>query len=139
MFNNISFISLIVGFSSDFKSAGDILIEKAEDFGGQKGPRMDYRVMEEDKVNSDFNSYRLIKSAMSFKLAGTDDMTLSFGIMESFAYFLSDIADIHKESLNSNKIALGGSLFGYSKFTELVAKNLLANHSIYFNQELAIE
>ncbi|MFK5881963.1 MAG: hypothetical protein QM482_07095 [Sulfurospirillum sp.] len=139
LFNTLRFVSIIVGFSDDFKKAADTLIEKAEDFGGQKGVRIDFRLKDEKKINSKFNPYRLLRSAMSFKLAGADDMTMSFGILESFSYFISDIADSHKETLGSNKITLGGSLFGYPLIAELVAKNLLPNHKIYFNQELPID
>ncbi len=139
LFNTLRFVSIIVGFSDDFKTAADTLIQKAEDFGGQKGVRIDFKLEDESKINSTFNPYRLLQSAMSFKLAGTDDMTLSFGILESFSYFVSDMADSHKETLGSNKITLGGSLFGYPLIAELVAKNLLPNHKIYFNQELPID
>ena len=138
-FNYINFLSLIVGFSDNFQDAGEILIEKAEDFGGQKGVRIDMKLQNEDKIHSDFDPYRLLRSAMSFKLAGCDDMTLSYGVIESFAYFVSDMADIHKETFGSQKITLGGSLFGYKLISELIAKNLLANHNIYFNHELSIE
>ncbi len=138
-FNYISFVSLIVGFSDNFKDAGEVLIEKAEDFGGQKGVRIDMKLQNEDKIHSDFDPYRFLRSAMSFKLAGCDDMTLSYGIIESFAYFISDMADAHKETLGSQKITLGGSLFGYKLISEPVAKNLLANHNIYFNHELSID
>ncbi len=134
-----AFTSLIVGFSNDYENAAEKLIENAEDFGGTKGVRIDYRLQDEEKLHVDFNPYRLIRSAMSFKLAGTDDLTLSFGIIESFSYFVSDYADSLKETLGCDKIALGGSIFGYPKITELVAKNLLPNHKIYFNQELPIE
>ncbi len=139
LFNALRFVSIIIGFSDDYKTSADSLIEKAEDFGGQKGVRIDFRLEEEEKINSDFNPYRLIRSAMSFKLAGTDDMTLSFGVIESFSYFVSDMADALKETLGSEKVLLGGSLFGYPLIAEMVAKNLLPNHKIYFNQELPID
>ena len=139
LFSTMKFLSVIVGFSEDFQTAADTLIEKAEDFGGQKGVRIDFRLMEEEKIKSDFNPYRLIRSAMSFKLAGTDDMTLSFGVLESFSYFVSDMADALKETVGSQKVTLGGSLFAYPIITELVAKNLLPNHKIYFNLALPIE
>ncbi len=139
LFNTLSFVSLIVGFSDNFKDAAEILIQKAEDFGGQKGVRIDFKLLEEEKINSSFDPYKLLRSAMSFKLAGTDDMTLSFGVLESFSYFISDIADAHKESLGSEYITLGGSLFSYPLIAQLCAKNLLPNHKICFNKELPIE
>ncbi|MCF6173506.1 MAG: hypothetical protein L3J44_06985, partial [Campylobacteraceae bacterium] len=139
LFNTLRFVSIIIGLSNNFDKSADALIEKAENFGGQKGVRIDFGLVNNKKINSDFNFQRLLRSAISFKLAGTDYETLSFGIIESFSYFISDMADSHKETLGSNKIALGGLIFGYPLITELVAKNLLANHKIFFNQELPID
>jgi len=139
LYTLFAFASIILGFSDNFKNAAEKLIENAEDFGGQKGSRIDYYLKNTKKLKSDFDSYKLLKSAISFKLGGTDDSVLSFGFIESLAYFISDIADSHKETLTSTKIALGGSMFGYKLLSEKTCKNLLANHKIYFNQELPID
>ena len=130
---------MVLGISDDFERAASKLIENAEDFGGQKGPRIDYYLEKEDALSSDLNYVRLVRSGISYKLAGTDNVTLSFGCMESLSYFLSDMADSHKENLTAGKIAFCGSLFGYKRFTEMLAKNLKPNHSICFNKELPID
>lgn len=132
-------VSIVLGFSKEFESAAQSLIELAEDFGGQKGPRMDYFLEKEEALVSDFDYVRLIRSGMSFKLAGTDDATLAFGYMQSLAYFLSDMSDYYKEHLGNEKMALAGSLFGYRRFSEMAYKNLKPNHPICFNVELPID
>lgn len=139
LFNLFGFSSIILGLSDNFESAAETLIEEAESFGGAKGPRIEFTLKDKTKIHSDFDAIKMIRSAMSFKLAGTDDATLSFGFFDSLSYFVSDIADAHKETLLSSKITLGGSLFGSKKLTELTCKNLLANHKIYFNRELPID
>ncbi len=131
--------SLLLGLCDVWEEGAQKLIENAEDFGGQKGPRIDYYLQKEDALISDFNYLRLIRSAMSFKLAGTDDVTLSFGFMESLAYFISDISDAHKENMGCEKIALGGLMFGLKRFSEMVIKNIKPNHTICMNQELPID
>jgi len=132
-------VSIVLGLSNDLTLAAEQLINNAEDFGGQKGPRMDYYLLNNDALSSDFDYVRLIRSAISYKLAGTDDTTMSFGLIESLAYFVSDIADAHKENLENKKIALAGSLFGYKRFSEILIKNLKPNHTICFNKELPID
>ena len=132
-------VSMILGLSSNFDGAAEKLIENAENFGGQKGPRIDYFLLKEEALISDFNVMKLIRSGMSFKLAGTDDTTLSFGYMESLGYFLSDMSDYYKENIGNEKIALGGSLFGYRRLTETVCKNIKPNSPICFNKELPID
>ena len=132
-------IAVVLGFSSDLDKGAEVLIELAEDFGGQKGPRMDYFLQKEEALVSDMNYIKLIRSGMSFKLAGTDDATLAFGYVQSLAHFISDMSDYYKENLLNEKIALAGSLFGFRRFSEMVYKNLKPNHPICFNKELPIE
>ena len=131
--------AMVLGISDNFERAAEQLIENAEDFGGQKGPRIDYFLEKEDALSSDFNYVRLVRSGISYKVAGTDNTTLSFGYMESLSFFLSDLADEHKENLMSTKIALSGSLFAYKRFSEMLSKNLKPNHTICFNKELPID
>lgn len=132
-------VSMILGFSDDFDKAAEKLIENAENFGGQKGPRIDYFLQKEEVLISDFNAMKCIRSGMSYKLAGIDDTTLSYGYMESLAYFLSDMTDYYRENISNEKIALGGSLFGYRRFAEFVCKNIKPNSPICFNRELPID
>lgn len=139
LFNLLAFSSLILGLSDNFENAAEKLIEYAKSFGGRKGSRIEFTLRDKTKINSDFDAIKMIRSAMSFKLAGADEAILCFGFFDSFSYFLSDIADIHKETLSSSKITLGGSLFGTKKLTEMTCRNLLPNHKIYFNRELPID
>lgn len=132
-------VAMVLGLSETFERAAEQLIENAEDFGGQKGPRIDYFLQKEDALSSDIDYVRLVRSGISYKLAGTDNTTLSFGYMESLSYFISDLCDTHKENLLTTKIALCGSLFGYKRFSEMLSKNLKPNHTICFNKELPID
>ncbi len=128
-----------MGLSEDFENGAEQLMDHALGFGGQKGPRIEFTLQDKAKVHSDFDTIKMIRSAMSFKLAGTDDATLCFGFLDSFSYFVSDVADTHKETLLSSAITLGGSLFGYKRLSEMTCKNLLSSHKIYFNRELPID
>jgi len=132
-------VAMVLGLCDDFERAAEQLLENAEDFGGQKGPRIDYFLQKEDALSSDIDYVRLIRSGISYKMAGTDNTTLSFGYIESLSYFISDLCDTHKENLMTTKIALCGSLFGYKRFSEMLAKNLKPNHTICFNKELPID
>jgi hypothetical protein len=132
-------VSVILGLSDDLDCGADKIIEFAEDFGGLKGPMIDYKVIEEGKLVSQFDMVKLIRSAMSFRLAGTDDKTLSFGLLESLAYFLSDTSDFCRDNLSSERLALCGSMFGVRRLSELTCKQIQANMQICMNKELPIE
>ena len=131
--------AVILGISDDIDNGSIKIIENAEDFGGKKGPRVDYLLVNKESIKSDFDMIRLIRSAMSFKLAGTDDITLSFGMMEALAYFLSDTTDSCNENLSSEKILLCGSMFGIRKFSEITCKNITVSSHICLNRELPID
>jgi len=131
--------AVVLGISDNIKDGSEKVIENAEDFGGKKGPRVDYLLVDKKAIKSDFNIMRLIRSAMSFKLAGTDDVTLSFGMMEALAYFLSDTSDSCKENLSSEKTLLCGSMFGVKKFAEITCKNIIVSSKVCLNRELPID
>ena len=134
-----SIASVLLGFTDRLSNGAQTLVTLAEDFGGQKGPRMDYFLEKEETLVSNFDYVRLFRSGISFKLAGTDDATLSFGYMQSLAYFLSDTMDYYKENLLTKECTLAGSLFGYRRLSEMVYKNIKPNHTICFNRELPID
>lgn len=131
--------AVILGMSDNIQDGAQILINHAEDFGGQKGPRIDYLLKDKKALQSDFDMLRLIRSAMSFKLADTDDIILSFGILEALGYFLSDTADSCRENLTSQRMLLCGSMFGIKTLTELTCRNIAPNSKICLNRELPID
>jgi len=131
--------AIVLGMSHNYENAAESLIENAEDFGGPKGPRIDYYLQKEEALVSDFNYLKLIRSGMSFKLAGTDDATLCFGYLQSLTFFLSDTSDYYKENVGIENVALAGSLFKYRRLTEMVYKNLKPNHTLRLNRELPID
>jgi len=132
--------AVILGISESIEEGSQKILANAEDYGGSKGPRIDYFIQDVKAIKSDFDFVKMIRSAISFKLAGTDDVTLSFGFLESFAYFLVDTTDAYKESIiQSKKVALCGSMFGIKRFTELASLNTQASLPICFNREFPID
>lgn len=131
--------AVILGMADNIEDGAEKLIVNAEDFGGKKGPRIDYLLNDKEAIQSDFNMLRLIRSTMSFKLAGTDDITLSFGVIESLAYFLSDTSDSCKENLSSQRTLLCGSMFGVRRLAEIACQNIVSGSKICLNRELPID
>ena len=101
-----------------FNSSAQNLVENAKLFLGKKGAKVDFCV----KQGVDFNLIALIKSAMAYRLAGSDEKLLSYGIIESLAYFLSDHFDNIEQDLGYENIIATGSLFGESIFTNTCVK-----------------
>lgn len=131
--------AVVLGISKDIESGSCKIIELAEDFGGNKGPRIDYFKLDEKSLHTEFNLAKMIRSVMSFKLAGTDDVILSYGLFESLAYFVSDSGDFYAKTLSSTHMLMAGSLFASKRLAEIASRNVQPNHVVCFNRELPID
>ena len=118
-----------------FDKNAQYLLDSAKDFLGKKGVRIDFCV---DK-NSNFDCVKFIKSAMSFKLAGSDDKLLSYGFIDSLAYFLSDYFDLLKEEFESEAVLLTGSLFEEKNLANLILNLAQNNHNAKFSNQYGLE
>jgi hypothetical protein len=130
-------VAIILGFNNttNIKEASSILENNTMLFLGDRGPRIDYKITQEDS-NISIQPLKIIQSAISFKLAGIDDLTLSYGIVESFIEFLSNEIDNLKETMSIEAVAFSGSLFENNKLFAKTVKEISSNHKIYFNNQL---
>ena len=133
-------VSIVLGYSKEtnlFKAA-KILEDSASSFLGTKGPRIDYKLKRVDsKVYLD--PLMTIRTAMSFKLAQVDQLTLSYGVIESFVEFVSSQLDDIKEEMKSDAVVVTGSLLQNRHLFSKLSKEVSVNHKLYFNKELPID
>lgn len=115
-----------------FGKNADYLVQNAKEFLGKKGVKIDYKMADK----TEFDTVKFIKSAMSYKLAVCDEKLLSYGIVESLAYFLSDYFDIIDEDLGFAHIVATGTLFEEKIFTS-VCQKLIAK--LKFSDEFGLE
>lgn len=116
------------------------ILENANRCMLEKGPRIDYKLIEDEKLyNREFDYVKLIKSAMSFKLAGVEEETISLGFMESLAHFIGYELDNINSSYDLDGVSLCGDMFRYDIFTSLVEKSITKNFNIYYNKEFVIQ
>ncbi|MCB4763197.1 MAG: hydrogenase [Sulfurovum sp.] len=133
-------VSIVLDFSQtdDPLIAAKILEENAMTFLGEKGPRIDYKLINhENKVYLD--PLMTIRTAMSFKLAGVDTLTLSYGVIESFLEFIANELDEMKQNMDISAVVVTGSLLGNRHLFSKMSKEISVNHNIYFNNELTVE
>ncbi|OHE02981.1 MAG: hydrogenase [Sulfurimonas sp. RIFCSPLOWO2_12_36_12] len=133
-------VSIILGYSKekDLAKSAKILEESASSFLGTKGPRIDYKLKSiENKVYLD--PLMTIRTAMSFKLAQVDQLTLSFGVIESFVEFISTQLDEIKEEMKSDAVVVTGSLLENRHLFSKLSKEVSVNHKLYFNKELPVD
>ena len=133
-------VSIVLGYSKekDLAKSAKILEESASSFLGTKGPRIDYKLKSiENKVYLD--PLMTIRTAMSFKLAQVDQLTLSYGVIESFVEFVSTSCDEIKEEMKSDAVVVTGSLLENRHLFSKLSKEVSVNHKLYFNKELPVD
>ena len=133
-------VAMVLDFAKtdDPVEAAGILEENAMSFLGTRGPRIDYKLLSiEGKVHLD--PLMTIRTAMSFKLAGIDQLTLCYGVIESFLEFIANELDEVKQSMDITAVAATGSLLGNKHLFSKMSKEIAVNHPIYFNNELPVD
>jgi len=99
-------VGIVLGFDNTIDGAVKKLIYYSRNAMTKKGVRIDYKM---DKKT--LNPLWAIRTAMSFRLAGVDDYILSYGVIESFAEFLSNIYETLNKEMNLNGAILVGDMF----------------------------
>lgn len=133
-------VSIVLDYAQteDPLIAAKVLEENAMTFLGEKGPRIDYKLLNNDnKVYLD--PLMTIRTAMSFRLAGVDTLTLSYGVIESFLEFIANELDEMKQNMDITAVVVTGSLLANRHLFSKMSKEIAVNHNIYFNNELTVE
>jgi len=116
------------------------ILENANNCYLEKGPRIDYKLSSNKKLfNREFDYISLIKSSMSFKLAGVDEETISLGFIESLAHFIGREVDYINGLYEVQGVSLCGDMFSNNLFTSIVEKSITRNFKIYYNKEFMIQ
>ena len=125
-------IGIVLGLGNSIDEAFEKLTIYANEAMTKKGPRIDYKM---DKNN--LNPLWAIRTAMSFKLAGVDDYLLSYGVIESFAEFLSNIyEEVNKENPLDGAIIVGDLFEG--EFLNKIYSYISKNYKVYTPATLPI-
>lgn len=111
------------------------ILNYARDYSGLKGVRIDYKM----SSKSEFDWVRAIRSTMSFRLAGADAKNISFGCLESLAFFLSDFGDILKDELECEGMIFSGNLFANPVIANLALKFCNSNYKSKFSGRYPLE
>ena len=132
-YNYWQIAKVILGFENS-------ILENAKESFLEKGPRIDYKVFENKKLfNREFDYFSLIRSAMSFKLAGVDEKTISLGFVESLAHFIASEIDTISGFYDVDGVSLCGDMFQEDIFYNLVEKSITRNFKRYYNKEFVIQ
>ncbi|MCF6243721.1 MAG: hydrogenase [Sulfurovum sp.] len=133
-------VAIVLDFTKSTSpyEAAKVLEENAISFLGDKGPRIDYKLLKKGNTVS-LDALMTIRTAMSFKLAGVDQLGLSYGVIESFLEFIANEVDDMKEKMEVTSFVATGSLLENKRLFSKMSKEISINHPLYFNNQISIE
>ncbi len=105
LFEFLDAVALILGFDD-----ANHLLKNARKYVRDKGPRIDYKLEKSPQNVLYFDYIRVLKSAMSFRIAGIDEATLCYGILDSMGEFLGNFIGDMSVNFNAKRLFLFGSL-----------------------------
>lgn len=130
-FSVFAIVGMLLGLSDEACMAAEKVLGLADDFGGTKGVRVEFKV----GGARDFDLARAVRSAMSFRLAGVGEKNLCFGLVESLAYFLDEFRAFCQSEYGASLAIGSGSLFASRSMFGLSTKHA----GIKFSREFALE
>lgn len=98
-----------------------------------RGPRIDYKLK---RMGNDIglDYARLLRSVMSFKLAGVEDELLCYGVVDSLAEFIGTLASDMMLNYGIQEVFICGDLLLYQCFLDRIVKALPKNMRWTFPQ-----
>ncbi len=96
------------------------IINNAKLFVRDKGPRIDYKLIKNDKGFLELDFPRILRSCMSFRLALLDEASLCYGILDSMAEFLGNFARDMNQNYAINQVFLCGDMLSHKIFFDKI-------------------
>ena len=129
-----------IGLTTDtnYKFASEYLEATALEFQGKSGPRIDYKVLKQEN-GFELDTRLVIRSCISFRLAGVDEYLVSFGFMDSLADFIADQAEVCDANVGLDGAVIGGDLFENHQLIMRAYNALSPNFKVYRNQRLSVD
>ncbi|OPA78927.1 hypothetical protein BFG04_02570 [Campylobacter pinnipediorum subsp. pinnipediorum] len=75
---------------------------------------------------------------MNFKLAGARTQNISFGCIQSLAYFFADFVYKHSKELKCENVVFSGDMFKNQSMSNLFYKHINPNNNIAFKELIKI-
>lgn len=111
------------------------VLNNAKLFLRDKGPRIDYKTVKSPQGGLALDMPRILRSAMSFSLAGVDSATLCYGVVDSLCEFVGSLARDMGQNYAIKKVFLCGDMLTESIFLDKILHYLLKDMQIILPQD----
>ena len=106
IFAFLGVVARVLGYGEDAHA----LLENAKGYVRDKGPRIDYKLIKSPQNILSLDYPKILRSCMSFYLAGVDRETLSYGVLDSLGEFVGNLMQDLCVNFAARKILLCGNL-----------------------------
>lgn len=106
IFAFLGVVARVLGYGEDAHA----LLENAKGYVRDKGPRIDYKLVKSEQNILSLDYPKILRSCMSFYLAGVDRETLSYGVLDSLGEFVGNLMQDLCVNFVARKILLCGNL-----------------------------
>ena len=106
IFAFLGVVAKVLGYGEDAHA----LLENAKGYVRDKGPRIDYKLVKSEQNILGLDYPKILRSCMSFYLAGVDRETLSYGVLDSLGEFVGNLMQDLCVNFAARKILLCGNL-----------------------------
>ena len=106
IFAFLGVVARVLGYGEDAHA----LLENAKGYVRDKGPRIDYKLVKSEQNILSLDYPKILRSCMSFYLAGVDRETLSYGVLDSLGEFVGNLMQDLCVNFAARKILLCGNL-----------------------------
>ena len=125
-------VGILLNLADNIDEGFKKIIDYSNEAMTKKGPRIDYKM-----DGNNLNPLWVIRTIMSFNLAGVDNYLLSFGVIESFAEFLSNQYEMFHRDNNLEGAIIVGDLFK-GQFLNKIYSYIEKNYPVYTPRALQI-
>lgn len=126
--------SFVLGYTSTFNAKNQKILNNAKKFVRDKGPRIDFKLQKKDEgVFLDYP--KILRSSMSFAIAGLDEATLSYGFVDSMAEFLGNFVRDATTNFSIKKVLICGDILNEKIFLDKILHYLPKNIDLILPKE----
>lgn len=126
--------SFVLGYTSTFNARNQKILNNAKKFVRDKGPRIDFKLQKKDEgVFLDYP--KILRSSMSFAIAGLDEATLSYGFVDSMAEFLGNFVRDATTNFSIKKVLVCGDILNEKIFLDKMLHYLPKNIDLILPKE----
>lgn len=111
------------------------VLNNAKLFLRDKGPRIDYKTVKSPQGGLALDMPRILRSAMSFSLAGVDSATLCYGVVDSLCEFVGNLARDMGQNYAIKRVFLCGDMLTESIFLDKILHYLPKDMEIILPQD----